>query len=306
MSTSASDQSAANTAAVDASPATDRPAAEVTTPAAVGPQLSQVKKVRVHHLLSAKERGEKLTMLTAYDAVTARILDAAGTDMLLVGDSLGNVMLGYDSTMPVTLDEIAVATRSVARATERALVVADLPFGTYEAGPEQALASAVRLMRVGANAVKLEGGRPRAATVRALSDAGIPVVGHLGFTPQSVNKLGGFRVQGRGQEAQEALLADAVALADAGVIGMVLEMVPEPVAARITQTVPVPTIGIGAGVHCDGQVLVWTDMAGMTAWKPRFARQFGQVGQALQQAAQDYNTAVRDASFPGPAESFEA
>ncbi|WP_275669604.1 MULTISPECIES: 3-methyl-2-oxobutanoate hydroxymethyltransferase [Actinomyces] len=262
--------------------------------------------MRVHHLLSAKERGEKLTMLTAYDAVTARILDAAGTDMLLVGDSLGNVMLGYDSTMPVTLDEIAVATRSVARATERALVVADLPFGTYEAGPEQALASAVRLMRVGANAVKLEGGRPRAATVRALSDAGIPVVGHLGFTPQSVNKLGGFRVQGRGQEAQEALLADAVALADAGVIGMVLEMVPEPVAARITQTVPVPTIGIGAGVHCDGQVLVWTDMAGMTAWKPRFARQFGQVGQALQQAAQDYNTAVRDASFPGPAESFEA
>ncbi|SHE25995.1 ketopantoate hydroxymethyltransferase [Actinomyces glycerinitolerans] len=302
MTTSASDQSSADAATVGASPA----AAEVTTPAAAGPQISQVKKVRVHHLLSAKQRGEKLTMLTAYDAVTARILDAAGTDMLLVGDSLGNVMLGYDSTVPVTLDEMVVATRSVARGTSRALVVADLPFGTYEAGPEQALASAVRLMRVGANAVKLEGGRPRAATVRALSDAGIPVVGHLGFTPQSVNKLGGFRVQGRGEDAQEALLADAAALADAGAIGMVLEMMPEPVAARITQAVPVPTIGIGAGVHCDGQVLVWTDMAGMEEWKPRFARQFGQVGRALQQAAQDYNAAVRDASFPGAAESFEA
>ncbi|RAX19872.1 3-methyl-2-oxobutanoate hydroxymethyltransferase [Actinomyces sp. Z5] len=306
MTTSASDQSSADAATVGASPAADRSAAEVTTPAAAGPQISQVKKVRVHHLLSAKQRGEKLTMLTAYDAVTARILDAAGTDMLLVGDSLGNVMLGYDSTVPVTLDEMVVATRSVARGTSRALVVADLPFGTYEAGPEQALASAVRLMRVGANAVKLEGGRPRAATVRALSDAGIPVVGHLGFTPQSVNKLGGFRVQGRGEDAQEALLADAAALADAGAIGMVLEMMPEPVAARITQAVPVPTIGIGAGVHCDGQVLVWTDMAGMEEWKPRFARQFGQVGRALQQAAQDYNAAVRDASFPGAAESFEA
>lgn len=281
-------------------------AAEGTAPAATERQISTVKKVRVHHLRGAKQRGEKLTMLTAYDAVTARILDAAGTDTLLVGDSLGNVMLGYDSTMPVTLDEMVVATRSVASAVTRALVVADLPFGTYEAGPEQALASAVRLMRVGANAVKLEGGRPRARTVRALSDAGIPVVGHLGFTPQSVNKLGGFRVQGRGEDAQEALLADAVALAKAGVIGMVLEMVPEPVAARITQTVPVPTIGIGAGVHCDGQVLVWTDMAGMTDWTPRFVRRFGQVGQALQQAAQDYNTAVHDGTFPGPEESFEA
>lgn len=280
--------------------------ADVAAPAATERQISQVKKVRVHHLQGAKERGEKLTMLTAYDAVTARILDAAGTDMLLVGDSLGNVMLGYDSTMPVTLDEMVVATRSVTSATSRALVVADLPFGTYEAGPEQALASAARLMRVGANAVKLEGGRPRAQTVRALSDAGIPVVGHLGFTPQSVNKLGGFRVQGRGEDAQEALLADAAALVEAGAVTIVLEMVPEPVAARITETVPVPTIGIGAGVHCDGQVLVWTDMAGMTDWTPRFVRRFGQVGRALQQAAQDYNAAVHDGTFPGPAESFEA
>ena len=169
--------------------------------------------MRVHHLASAKKDGTKLVMLTAYDAVTARILDAAGTDLLLVGDSIGNVMLGHDSTLPVELDEMVVATRSVARATKRALVVADLPFGTYEAGPEQALASAVRLMKAGANAVKLEGGTPRAASVRALTQAGIPVVGHLGFTPQSVNMLGGFRVQGRG-EAADVLLADAQGLDD--------------------------------------------------------------------------------------------
>lgn len=253
--------------------------------------------VRVHHLAAAKAAGTRLVMLTAYDAVTARLLDEAGTDMLLVGDSMGNVMLGHETTLPVELDEMVVATRSVARATSRAMVVADLPFGTYEAGPAQALASSVRLMKAGANAVKLEGGRPRAATVEALTQAGIPVVGHLGFTPQSLNMLGGFRVQGRGPAA-EALVADALALEQAGVIAMVLEMVPEPLAARVTESVSVPTIGIGAGARCDGQVLVWTDMAGMTQWSPRFARQFGQVGHALRQAAQDYGQAVRGGSFP--------
>lgn len=253
--------------------------------------------MRVHHLAAAKNDGTKLVMLTAYDAVTAQILDAAGTDLLLVGDSIGNVMLGHDSTLPVELDEIVVATRSVARATRRALVVADLPFGTYEAGPEQALASAVRLMKAGANAVKLEGGRPRAESVRALTQAGIPAVGHLGFTPQSVNMLGGFRVQGRGDAAEE-LIADAQALAEAGAVALVLEMVPEPLAARVTELLAIPTIGIGAGVRCDGQVLVWTDMAGMTDWSPRFSHQFGQVGQALHQAAADYGAAVREKSFP--------
>ena len=261
--------------------------------------------MRVHHLASAKKDGTKLVMLTAYDAVTAQILDAAGTDLLLVGDSIGNVMLGHDSTLPVELDEMVVATRSVARATKRALVVADLPFGTYEAGPEQALASAVRLMKAGANAVKLEGGRPREASVRALTQAGIPVVGHLGFTPQSVNMLGGFRVQGRGEAAEE-LLADARALAEAGAIALVLEMVPEPLAARVTESLAIPTIGIGAGARCDGQVLVWTDMAGMTEWSPRFAHQFGQVGQALQQAAAGYGAAVREASFPAEKHWFSA
>ncbi len=261
--------------------------------------------MRVHHLAAAKNDGAKLVMLTAYDAVTARVLDAAGTDLLLVGDSIGNVMLGHDSTLPVELDEMVVATRSVARATRRALVVADLPFGTYEAGPEQALASAVRLMKAGANAVKLEGGRPRAASVRALTQAGIPVVGHLGFTPQSVNMLGGFRVQGRGEAAEE-LLADAQALAEAGAVALVLEMVPEPLAARVTESLPIPTIGIGAGARCDGQVLVWTDMAGMTDWSPRFAHQFGQVGQALHQAAAAYGAAVREESFPAERHWFNA
>ena len=288
------------------SPAGPSDAASPYEPAAPAPGARPARPVRVHHLTRAKERGERLTMLTAYDAVTARILDEAGTDMLLVGDSIGNVMLGHDTTLPVELDEMVVATRSVARATTRALVVADLPFGTYEAGPAQALASAVRLMKAGANAVKLEGGRPRARTVRALGEAGIPVVGHLGFTPQSVNRLGGFRVQGRGEEAAEALVADAVALAEAGAVAIVLEMVPELVAARVTATVPVPTIGIGAGARCDGQVLVWTDMAGMTDWAPRFARRFGRVGPALRQAAQAYGDAVREGSFPTSEHSFDS
>lgn len=287
-------------------PSSSSPAAgngAVPAPAA-RPGPSQ-RPVRVTRLARAKEAGERLVMLTAYEALTARILDAAGTDMLLVGDSIGNVALGYDSTLPVTLDEMVVATRAVASATTRALVVADLPFGTYEAGPEQALASAVRLVRVGANAVKLEGGRPRAATVRALTEAGIPVVGHLGFTPQSVNALGGFRVQGRGDEGAEALVADALALAEAGAVAVVLEMVPEPVAARVTEVCPVPTIGIGAGARCDGQVLVWSDMAGMTDWAPRFARRFAEVGRLLQGAAEDYGRAVREGSFPSEEHWFE-
>ena len=268
-----------------------------------GPVVGGGRPVRVHHLTAAKAAGTKLVMLTAYDAPTARILDAAGTDLLLVGDSMGNVVLGYDSTLPVELDELVVATRSVARATTRALVVADLPFGSYEAGPAQALASAVRLVKVGANAVKLEGGRTRTATIQALTQAGIPVMGHLGFTPQSVNALGGFRVQGRG-EAGDELVADALAIEQAGVMGVVLEMVPEPLAARVTEALGVPTIGIGAGARCDGQVLVWTDMAGMTDWSPRFARKFGQVGAALAQAAADYGQAVRTGSFTAPEHWF--
>lgn len=265
---------------------------------------STPRRVRVHHLRAAKERGERLTMLTAYDAMTARIFDDAGIDMLLVGDSIGNTMHGHATTLPVTLDEIVVAARAVARGARRAFVVADLPFGTYEAGPEQALANAVRVMKeTGVSAVKLEGGRRSVPQIRALTQAGIPVVAHLGYTPQSENALGGPRVQGRGQAAEE-ISEDAVAVADAGAVAIVLEMVPATVAARITEVVPVPTIGIGAGAQCDGQVLVWVDMAGMGDWSPRFAKRFGEVGAALAAAARGYADEVRAGTFPTDAHAF--
>lgn len=263
------------------------------------------RKVRVHHLAQAKANGTKLTMLTAYDAVTAQIFDAAGVDMLLVGDSMGNAMHGHATTLPVTLDEMVVASRAVARGARRALVVADLPFGTYEAGPSQALASAVRLMKEAqVEAVKLEGGQRVVPQVRALTDAGIPVVGHLGFTPQSEHLLGGPRVQGRGESSAERLIVDAQALADAGAVAVVLEMVPAPVAAMVTWRVNLPTIGIGAGPDCDGQVLVWVDMAGMTDWSPRFAKRFGEVGQALGAAAKAYVDEVHGGTFPDDEHSF--
>ncbi|MFE5309579.1 3-methyl-2-oxobutanoate hydroxymethyltransferase [Isoptericola sp. NPDC056578] len=281
-------------------------AADVAAAPSPAADLTRRRRVRVHHLAEAKERGEKLTMLTAYDAVTARIFDAAGLDLLLVGDSIGNTMHGHATTLPVTLDDMIPPARAVARAAEHALVVVDLPFGTYEAGPEQALASAVRVMKeTGAAAIKLEGGRRSAAQIRALTDAGIPVVGHLGFTPQSENILGGPRVQGRGDDAAEALCEDALAVQEAGAVAVVLEMVPVEVAARATEILRIPTIGIGAGPRVDGQVLVWTDMAGMTDWSPRFARRFAEVGNLLRQAAQDYAAEVRGGSFPDAAHSFE-
>lgn len=264
------------------------------------------KRVRVHHLAEAKAKGEKLAMLTAYDAVTAAIFDAAGMDILLVGDSIGNVMHGHTSTIPVTVDDMIPAARAVARATKRAFVVIDLPFGSYEAGPQQALETSVRIFKeTGADAVKLEGGVRSAPQIRALTDAGIPVVAHLGYTPQSENLLGGPRVQGRGDDAVERLAEDAKAVEEAGAVAVVLEMVPTDVAARITEIVRIPTIGIGAGPHCDGQVLVWTDMAGMTDWSPRFARRYAELGAALQQAAEDYVSEVKDSSFPDEAHSFE-
>src|SRR6478736_4718140 len=245
-------------------------APEPATTGGTGP-----RRVRVHHLAEAKARGEKITMLTAYDAVTARIFDDAGIDMLLVGDSIGNTMHGHASTLPVTVDDLVPPARAVARAARRAFTVVDLPFGSYEAGPE-----------------------------RALTDAGIPVVGHLGFTPQSENLLGGPRVQGRGDDAAERLSEDALAVAEAGAVAIVLEMVPVEVTARITEILRIPTIGIGAGPQCDGQVLVWTDMAGMTDWSPRFARRFAEIGAALGQAAADYAAEVRGGTFPDEAHSF--
>ncbi len=263
------------------------------------------RRVRVHHLLAAKAAGERITMLTAYDAVTARIFDSAGIDMLLVGDSIGDNMLGHSSTIPVTMDELIPAVRAVARSTQRTMVVADLPFGSYEASPEQALASSVRMLKEGgAHAVKFEGGRRVAPHAKLITDAGIPVVGHLGLTPQSENMLGGKRVQGRGEEAAQAMLDDALALQEAGAVALVLEMVPGPLATKITEALTIPTIGIGAGAQCDGQVLVWVDVAGMGPWAPRFAKQFADIGNQLRQAAQDYASEVRSGAFPAKEHTY--
>lgn len=275
-------------------------------PSALPPVGAQpTKRVRVQHLRAAKENGEKLTMLTAYDLPTARIFDEAGVDMLLVGDSYGDNLLGHASTIPVTMEEMIPAVRAVARGARRAMVVADLPFGSYEASPQQAMTSATRMLKEGgAHAVKFEGGRRVAEHVRLLTDSGVPVVGHIGFTPQSENILGGKRVQGRGDDAAEQVLDDARALQDAGAVAVVLEMVPADVAERVTRELLVPTIGIGAGAACDGQVLVWLDMAGMGGWAPRFAKQFGAVGAELDRATRAYVDEVRSGSFPATEHTY--
>jgi 3-methyl-2-oxobutanoate hydroxymethyltransferase len=255
--------------------------------------------VRVQHIARAKAEGIPLTMLTAYDALTAPILEAAGVDMLLIGDSLGNVILGHSSTLPVTLEDMERATAAVARSTSRVMIVADLPFGTYEDSPEHAFASATRLMKAGAHAVKLEGGEARAHIIAALTAAGIPVCAHLGYTPQSENTLGGPRMQGRGDGADQ-LRRDSLAVQEAGAFAVVFEMVPAAIATELTQTLSIATIGIGAGPNTDGQVLVWSDMAGYSDWTPSFVHKFGQLGQALHEAASDYVGSVRERSFPGP------
>lgn len=262
-----------------------------------------VKRVRVQHLRRMKEQREPITMLTCYDAVTARIFDAAGIDVLLVGDSYGNTYLGYESTVSVSLEEMEVATAAVARGAKRAFIVADLPFGSYEESCQLAVASAVRLIKAGAHAVKLEGGLRQASAIKAIVEAGILVVGHIGFTPQSENRLGGPRVQGRGEQ-KEAVIEDAVAVQEAGASAVVLEMVPADVAKKVTRILRIPTIGIGAGAATDGQVLVWTDMAGMTDWSPRFSKRFGDVGGALALAAAGFRDAVKGRGFPTEENSF--
>jgi 3-methyl-2-oxobutanoate hydroxymethyltransferase len=263
-------------------------------------------RVRVHHLLQAKERGEKWAMLTAYDVQSAAVFEEAGIPVLLVGDSAGNVVFGQTSTVPVTVDEILMLTRAVVRGTTRTLVVADMPFGSYESGPEQALATAVRLMKEGgAQAVKLEGGVRVAPQIRLITEAGIPVMAHVGFTPQSEHALGGYRVQGRGAGAEQ-LLTDARAAQEAGAFAVVLEMVPADVAAQVTKELTIPTIGIGAGADCDGQVLVWPDMAGLTGGKvPRFVKRYADLRGELLRAAKEYADDVRSGTFPAPEHSFE-
>jgi len=263
------------------------------------------RRVRIHHLREAKERGERWPMLTAYEQYAAGIFDAAGVPVLLVGDSAANNVYGYESTLRITVDELIPLTRAVVAATSRALVVADLPFGSYQAGPEQALATAVRFMKeTGAHAVKLEGGRRVAPQVETLVSAGIPVMAHLGFTPQSEHALGGYRVQGRGDAADE-LLEDAVALQAAGAFAVVLEMVPAVVAKRITGELLIPTIGIGAGPDCDAQVLVWQDMAGLRGGRtPRFVKRYADLRGVLEGAVATFAEEVRTGAYPGPEHSY--
>jgi 3-methyl-2-oxobutanoate hydroxymethyltransferase len=249
-------------------------------------------------------------MLTAYDFPSARIADEAGVDLLLVGDSLGMVVLGYDSTLPVTLEDMLHHTRPVVRGSQRALVVADLPFMSYQASVEDALRSSGRLLQeAGCQAVKLEGGLPMAETVYRLVQVGIPVMWHVGLTPQSVNQLSGYKVQGRTPEAAERILQDALAIEEAGAFSIVLETIPAPLAALITSKLHIPTIGIGSGPGCDGQVQVWHDMLSystsfLPVHMPRHLKQYAQVGEAMREAIQQYGTEVRAGSFPTDKESF--
>ncbi|VFA96560.1 3-methyl-2-oxobutanoate hydroxymethyltransferase [Nocardia cyriacigeorgica] len=263
------------------------------------------RKTRVHHLQQMKATGERWSMLTAYDYSTARLFEEAGIPVLLVGDSAANVVYGYDTTVPVTVDELIPLVRGVVRGAPHALVVADLPFGTYESSPQQALATATRFLKEGqAHAVKLEGGERVAEQIALITAAGIPVMGHIGFTPQSVNTLGGFRVQGRGDGAEQ-LIADAIAVQEAGAFSVVMEMVPAELAGQVTRKLTIPTVGIGAGADCDAQVLVWQDMAGYTSGKTaKFVKRFANTGDDVRAAAAAYADEVRTGTFPGPEHSF--
>jgi 3-methyl-2-oxobutanoate hydroxymethyltransferase len=267
-----------------------------------GSAAPEVRPVTVPDFLSARSRGVRLTMLTAYDYTMARLLDAGGVDGLLVGDSLGMVVQGSDTSLAVTLDEVIYHTRLVARGARRSLLVADLPFMSFQVSPEQALASAGRLVKEGgAHAVKLEGGLRSAEAIAAISRADIPVMGHVGMTPQSVRRFGGFRVQ----RDEKRITEDALATQEAGAFAVVLECVPAELARSVTAALTIPTIGIGAGAGCDGQVLVVHDMLGLfDELRPRFAKQYADLGRAIVRAAESYCREVRDGSFPGPEHSF--
>ena len=263
------------------------------------------KRVRTRDLIAAKERGEKWAMLTSYDQYTAGLFDAAGIPVLLVGDSAANNVYGYETTVPITTDELLPLVRAVVRATKRTLVVGDLPFGSYEEGPAQALRTGVRFLKEGGcHAVKLEGGRRVAAQIAAMTGAGIPVMAHIGFTPQSEHVIGGYRVQGRG-DAAEDILADAHAVEEAGAFAVVLEMVPGDVAKRVTHDLHIPTIGIGAGPATDAQVMVWQDMSGLRTGKgPRFVKRYADLAGVLSDAVRRYAEDVRDGTFPAAEHTF--
>lgn len=280
---------------------------EETAPYGAGPTGSPkpIKRIRTHHLRELKERGERFSMLTSYDQLTAQVFDEAGIEVLLVGDSASNNVLGNSTSIPVTVDELIPLTRAVSRSVTRALVVGDLPFGSYQASPEQGYLTAVRFMKEGgAHCVKLEGGVEMAPQIERMTRGGIPVMAHIGFTPQSEHTLGGYRVQGRGAAA-ERVLRDALAVQEAGAFAVVMEMVPGDVAAEVTAQLEIPTIGIGAGNRCDGQVLVWQDAFGLrTGRLPRFVKQYADLRTTLLDAARAYDAEVKDGSFPAPEHTF--
>ncbi len=285
----------------------EQQAPEIASPYGAGAASSAkpLKRVRTHHLREMKERGEKVTMLTAYDMYTAATFDEAGVELLLVGDSASNNVFGNETSLPVTVDELLPLTRAVARSVKRAMVVGDLPFGSYQASPEQGYLTAVRFMKeAGAHCVKLEGGAEMAPVIEKCTRGGIPVMAHIGFTPQSEHTLGGYRVQGRGEQS-DRILADAHAVQEAGAFAVVMEMVPADVAARVTKELDISTIGIGAGPDCDGQVLVWQDAFGLrTGRMATFVKQYADVHGVLLEAARAYADDVRGGTFPGPEHSF--
>ena len=274
------------------------------TPAAA-PGPAPARRVRTHHLREMKERGDKITMLTAYDMYTAATFDEAGIDLLLVGDSASNNVLGNETSLPITVDELLPLTRAVAGAARRAMVVGDLPFGSYQASPEQGYLTAVRFMKeAGAHCVKLEGGVEMVPVIEKLTRGGIPVMAHIGFTPQSEHALGGYRVQGRGETA-DRVRRDALAVQEAGAFAVVMEMVPGDVAAEISAELAIPTIGIGAGAGCDGQVLVWQDAFGLrTGRMARFVKQYADVHSVLLEGARAYAADVKGGTFPAPEHTF--
>ena len=263
-------------------------------------------KVTVPWVIKSKAEERKLTMLTAYDHLTAALLDEAEIDMLLVGDTLGMIIQGQDSTLPVTMDEAVYHTKIVSRSVKRAMVIGDMPFGSYQVSVREAVQNAIRLVKEGgAHAIKLEGGKRVLNQVRAIVNAEIPVMGHLGLTPQSVNKFGGFKVQAKSEYAVQRLISEAIALEEVGVFAIVLEAVPSEAARRVTEALSIPTIGIGAGVHCDGQVLVTHDMLGLTAFSGKFVKQYAALKDLIVNAAKQYSLEVQHAQFPTPEYSYE-
>ena len=264
-------------------------------------------KKTVSTLQQAKENGQKITMLTAYDYSTAKLMDEAGIDMILVGDSLGNVILGYEDTISVMMEDMIHHGAAVSRGVKETMVVVDMPFMSYQISVEEAVTNAGRLMKEGrANAVKLEGGKSVCPQIKAITQAGIPVVAHLGLTPQSINALGGYKVQGKSEDAAKKLLEDALAVQEAGAFALVLECVPTKLASLITKKLTIPTIGIGAGNECDGQVLVYQDMLGMFSdYVPKFVKQFAQVGEIMKKAFSDYKEEVASGAFPAEKNSYK-